>query len=73
MATAEARLPAGQPFGRRELATVAENPSLSIAQWIIWLPAIDRPVRLYAALGVKERKLAWIDGRALAGAFISPP
>ena len=35
-------LPAGQPFGfQTELAAVAENPSLSIAQWIIWLPAIS--------------------------------
>ena len=65
-------LPAGQPFGfQTELAAVAENPSLSIAQWIIWLPAISAALcGLYAALGVKGRLPGYTTVAALAGAFI---
>ena len=65
-------LPAGEPFGFQEsLQAVAENPSLSIAQWIIWLPAISAVLcALYAAFGVKGRLPAWTTVAALAGACV---
>ncbi len=65
-------LPAGEPFGfQNAIQAVADNPSLSIAQWIIWLPAISAVLcALYAALGVKGRLPAWTTVAALAGACV---
>ena len=64
--------PAGEPFGfQNPIAPVADGPDLSLAQWIVWLPAISAMLcGLYAALGVKNRLPAWTTVAALAGSFV---
>ncbi len=70
--TGDHGLPAGEPFGFQvPLEAAADNPSLAIAQWIIWLPAISAVLcGIYAALGVKGRLPAWTTVAALAGACV---
>ena len=42
MAAGGGGLPAGEPFGfQTPIPAVTDTPSLALAQWIIWLPAIS--------------------------------